>query len=441
MRINTPATTKHFTHEGAPTHSLKPIDELRRSVMATMLWEDSFYEDGVSITNRIEELCPKVGDIQLANLTLECHKKGLMRHMPLFLAIQLVKNRKEGSSNLISGIIEAICTRPDQMTELLAIYWKDGKKPVAAQLKKGLAKAFVKFDAYQLGKWNKDDKIKLKDIIKLCHPKPKDKEQADLWLSLMKGDLKTPETWEKKLSAGEDKKETFQELLEKRKMGLMAILMNVRNMYDVGVPKELVKENLMAKAQVPMLPFKYLAAAMACPQWEDILDAAMIESVSRKDKIPGKTYIFVDVSGSMDSQVSGKSQMIRMDAAGAFAILLRECCQEFDIFTFSDRLGHLAPRRGMGLLDIIKRSQPHSGTNLAASLSLFMKNFKPPYDRIIVITDEQVNAALPTVPCDKKYILNVAGYQNGIGTQDGWLTISGFSEASIDYIRELENFK
>jgi hypothetical protein len=67
-----------------------------------------------------------------------------------------------------------------------------------------------------------------------------------------------------------------------------------------------------------------------------------------------------------------------------------------------------------------------------------MQHRSGPYNRFIVITDEQINRALPPVPCEQKYVLNVAAYQHGIGTQGGWLTISGFSEASIDYIMELE---
>ena len=37
----------------------------------------------------------------------------------------------------------------------------------------------------------------------------------------------------------------------------------------------------------------------------------------------------------------------------------------------------------------------------------------------------------------QNYIANVGSYQNGINSGD-WLTITGFSESMVDYIRESE---
>ena len=50
----------HRTHEGGPAKTITPELQLRRSVLACLLWEDQFYEDGVEIAGRIAELVPKV---------------------------------------------------------------------------------------------------------------------------------------------------------------------------------------------------------------------------------------------------------------------------------------------------------------------------------------------------------------------------------------------
>lgn len=42
-----------LTHEGAPARNLTPELQLRRSVLASLLWESQFYEDGVEIAGRI----------------------------------------------------------------------------------------------------------------------------------------------------------------------------------------------------------------------------------------------------------------------------------------------------------------------------------------------------------------------------------------------------
>jgi 60 kDa SS-A/Ro ribonucleoprotein len=48
------------THEGGTAQHLNPELQLRRSVMACMLWEDSFYESGIDIAERIKQLVPLV---------------------------------------------------------------------------------------------------------------------------------------------------------------------------------------------------------------------------------------------------------------------------------------------------------------------------------------------------------------------------------------------
>ena len=47
------------THEGTPAVAVSPELALRRSVLACMLWEDEFYEDGVAIAGRIRERYPR----------------------------------------------------------------------------------------------------------------------------------------------------------------------------------------------------------------------------------------------------------------------------------------------------------------------------------------------------------------------------------------------
>lgn len=435
MRTNT-LLPSVYTFEGAPSQITSPLDRLKRTVLACMLWEDTFYENGEIAVKRIEELCKECRSEDIANLAKIAHEKYLLRHAPLKLCVEILKKRNYKCADLIYSL----CSRPDQMTELLSLYWMDGKKPLAAQLKKGLAKAFTKFDEYQLAKYNRNDPIKLKDILFLSHAKPKNKEQDELWKRLINGTLKTPHTWEVKLSAGEDKKETFQELLEKNKMGKLAILRNLRNMKEAGVSKDLVKTRLLENMK-PMLPFQFISAANECKIWEDIIDEAMVKACKAKEKLPGMTYIFVDVSGSMNGFISGKSKINRLLAACAFAILLRECCEKFVIFSFSFDLVEIPTRSGMALKDAIYTSQEHAGTLLGECLNVFKKHYKSTNeDRIIVITDEQIADSIPHLD-GKKYILNIGNYQNGILNKKNWLVINGFAEASIDYIREVESLK
>ena len=51
VKLNKPQTVR--THEGAKGRAFAPEQQLRRALMNCMLWEDQFYEDGVSIAQRI----------------------------------------------------------------------------------------------------------------------------------------------------------------------------------------------------------------------------------------------------------------------------------------------------------------------------------------------------------------------------------------------------
>lgn len=430
MKFNKPNEAPRC-FDGRPSTPLKPIQQLRRMVLACMLWEDSYYIDGKSSAEIIADLCTKVKPNEILELAEEASEKHHLRHVPLWLIVAALKH----NDNCASSYIYGICKRPDQMTDLLSLYWKEKKCPLSKQLKKGLASAFQRFDEYQLAKYNRDGAIKLRDVLFLCHAKPKDEAQAELWKRLISNELKTPDTWEVKLSAGENKKESFQELLESGKMGKLAILRNLRNMQESGVPEELVERELLKNSR-PMLPFQFIAAADACKIWEKMIDKSMVQAMEKMEKLKGTTVIFVDVSGSMSHPLSAKSKMTCKDAASGMAILLDAICERAHFFSFSDALAHVPPRRGMALRDAIFASQRASSTLLGAALKVFM-GLNIPYDRLIVITDEQIQDTVPSMS-GKKYLFNVQSYQYGLEHKGQWLVVNGFSEASIDYVREIE---
>ena len=66
MRLNTARDSTH-TYEGAKAKHINAEQQLRRSVMACLLWEKEFYEDGVTIADRICDLIPSVSADYAAN--------------------------------------------------------------------------------------------------------------------------------------------------------------------------------------------------------------------------------------------------------------------------------------------------------------------------------------------------------------------------------------
>ncbi|MES2662239.1 MAG: TROVE domain-containing protein [Pseudomonadota bacterium] len=435
MQINS-KVQRIFTHEGATAKHTQPIQELKRTVLSCLLWESGFYESGESISERIKSLILKCDPVDVANLAIEAREKHHLRHVPLFIVREL--SRTIQTKINLADVLSKIIQRPDEITEFLAMYWLEGKSPISKQVKKGLARAFGKFSEYQLAKYNRDNAIKLRDVLFLVHAKPKDDEQAELWKRLANGTLETPDTWEVALSSGADKKEVFERLLREKKLGYMALLRNLRNMSLSGVDQDLIFNALRDGAEKSKaLPFRYLAAARAVPQWEEQIDEAMQLATKNIEKLNGKTVLLIDISGSMSDSLSSKSDLRRIDAACALAVLARECFKDCHVVTFSHHVIGVPPRRGMALVDAIMNSQQMAGTYLGQSVAAM--NEQVPYDRLIVITDEQSADSVPD-PLNNGYMINVATNKNGVG-YGKWTHIDGFSESVIQYIAEIESAK
>jgi hypothetical protein len=280
--------------------------------------------------------------------------------------------------------------------------------------------------------------VKLRDVLFLCHARPRDAAQAELWKRLAAGELATPDTWEVALSSGGDKRAHWERLLVEGRLGALALLRNLRNMKDAGVSEDYIAATLETMRTDRVLPFRFLAAARHAPQWEPTLERAMFRALERRDtgegaaRLAGRTVLLVDVSGSMVAPLSARSTMLRTDAAYGLAVLLSEIAEKVSIYTFSDACVAIPPRRGFALRDAMELSQRHSGTRLGAALDFI----REPYDRIIVITDEQSHDRVGA-PHGRGYMINVASARHGVG-YGPWTHIDGFSEAVIDYIRELE---
>jgi hypothetical protein len=423
-----------FTHEGARGRRFTPEMELKRALMNCLLWEDQFYEDGVAIAERIKALVPQVEPTRVAALAIEAREQMKLRHAPLLVVREMA--RHETHRTLVADTIDRVIQRPDELTELLAIYWADAlgpmqqrkRQPVSAQIKKGLARALTKFDAYQLAKYDRDGAVRIRDVLFLVHAKPKDADQEKVWKQLVDGDLASPDTWEVSLSSGKSKRATFERLIADKKLGGLALLRNLRLMQKAEVPRQTIADAIAAMRTDRILPYRFITAARYAPDFEPELESAMLKSIKDYARLPGRTRLLIDVSGSMFSPLSAQSEMTRAEAACGLAILAREVCDEAEIFTFSQDVVKVPPRRGFALRDAIINSQPHGSTFLGKAVTEIDRKG----DRLIVFTDEQSHDKV-TGPKGRGYMVNVAAYQHGVGHGD-WTRVEGFSEAVIGWV-------
>lgn len=441
MRANRP-TPPIRTHEGAVAQRINPMQQLRRSVMSCLLWESEFYEDGEAIADRIVATARQVAPRELALLAMEVRDEMHLRHVPLLLCSVLAETGR-GQRELVASTIAHCIQRADEIAELLAIHLKrhelerdDLARIVSNPMKIGLARAFAKFSPYNLAKYNRPNAIKMRDAMFLCHPKPDSPEQEQTYRQLVEGTLPIPDTWEVALSGGADKRETFTRLLQAGTLGYLALLRNLRNMAEAGVDDLLVRQAIERRRGAErVLPFRYIAAARAAPQFEPSLDVAFTATVNAVPRFEGRTAVLVDVSGSMTWALSQRSDMSRLDAAAALAAIVRGNKR---VFSFSYEVVECPPRIGLSAIDAIAHSQPNGGTDLRSAIIYL--NQRVAHDRLIVITDEQVRGrhGIPNPIARDAYMINVASNQNGVG-YGRWTHIDGFSENVIRYIQELES--
>jgi len=483
---------------GAEASRITPLQRLRRIVLAHLLWEDNFYSDGVSTTQAIADSVAKVSPQDVLNLAVEAREVQNLRHVPLFLLREAA--RHDHLKGIVSDGLARVIQRPDEIGEYLALYFKDdANQPLSAASKKGLARAFNKFNEFQFAKNNRDGAFTLKDALFLTHARPKDEEQADIFRAIAGGfcrvclrrsdahtgvrggrlrhefderKLMVPNTWETRLSAGESAASTFTDLIQNRQIGGLAMLRNLRNMKEAGLSKTLIRQGLMEANYQRVLPFRFIAAALQVPAFEDIIEEAFLSKVDQFDRLSGHTVAIIDVSGSMSQPLAVRGgarsyvsrsgavrtsePMSRLQAGIALMMLLREQSESISIYATAGsdslrrhRTEQVRPRRGFALRDELQHAYSRLGgggiflTQVMDAVAEAERGNVA--DRVIVFTDEQdtsgygraYNPANANAFGRENYIINVAAEHNGIG-YNKFHKIDGFSEAAIRYIAEIE---
>lgn len=430
--------------EGLMAAKQTPEALLRRAVMTCLLWDDIFYSTGEDVAENIKKLIPQVSPEKVYDIAIEAKLVQKLRHAPLFIAVCMSETGGE-YRKLVSKLLPQIINRADELAEMLALYWKDGKKPIGKQVKVGLANSFLKFNEYSLAKYNRDNKIKLRDVMFMVHPKPITREQEVLFKKLADDELAIPDTWEVALSSGANKKETWERLITENKLGGLAFLRNLRNMEEAMVDRGIIKMGFEKINPRWLLPINYLKAASAAPRWMSEIENLMFKGYASQEKLPGKTILVVDVSGSMN-------MYNRINIASAMTMMAREVCEEVVIYATAGndfRRIHetelVAPVRGFALpVAIMEKVVKLGGGGIFTrqALEFIEAEERGEADRIIVFSDSQDCDIVNKVPKPfgkTNYIVDVSSESHGVNYNGIWTAeISGWSEYFIPFIFALE---
>jgi len=337
---------------------------------------------------------------------------------------------------------------------------------------------------------------KLVDLVNLTHPKATNVHTASALKSLVAGTLKNEDTWESRLSAGEDKATVFKDLLKTNKLGYMALLRNLRNIQETQdkelialAAERLVDEDAVANSK--QLPFRFLSAYNAleavAPKGvvfeqdntntlKKAVERALEISIKHLPVFEGETAILSDNSGSMGGCISGGSPVSALsntkscDIANLFATMVWLKAENTYVGLFGDRL--ISPKldRSKSLFENFKICTSEAskcGGSTEEGLFVFFEELvrtKRKVNRIMIFSDCQVgrtaqwygtgdyktmqsrradyfgklyNEYRQINPDVKVYSVDLRGYGNSM-VRDGAMCLAGWSEKIFDIMHKYE---
>ncbi len=461
-RFNTTSEgTKTVNLAGGQAYKQTPELELV-SILLTSFANDQFYRSSSDTFDTLKQLISMCDKEFVAKAAIYVRTKFGMRSISHVVASELAKHI--GGNKWAKDFYESIVYRPDDMMEILSYHnSKNGK--ISNAIKKGFAKAFDKFDRYQLAKYRGEGKgYKLIDIVNLVHPVPVGKN-SDAINALVNGELKSFDTWESELTrAGQNatseeekadlKKDVWVKLVKERKLGYFALLRNLRNIIEQAPEvlteslEMLTNESMIKKSLV--LPFRFITAFDEIQKLNNgkivretliALNKAVDISIANVPKFDGETLVVLDVSGSM----SGKPAVI----GSLFSSVLVKS-NNADFMVFSDR----AQYRNVNPMDstiTIANSLRFSmgGTNFQDIFRVANKK----YNRVVILSDMQgwigyyspvaefnnwkrVTGANPFV-----YSFDLNSYGNMQFPEQNVFCLAGFSDKVFDIMKLLEQDK
>lgn len=445
----------------------KQSDELELlSLLVTSFADNSTYRSDNETLVRLKELIKICDKKFVAQAIVYARTEFGMRSITHVAASELAKYI--GGFTWAKDFYSSVIHRPDDITEILSYHFDNNGK-LSNAMKKGLSKAFGKFNDYALAKYKSEGKsVKLVDALNLTHPKSTSKNGTAL-TELVSGTLKSFDTWESELTkAGQSttdpvekallKKNVWVKLITENKIGYFALLRNLRNIIEQApevvdeVVNQLTNEATIKKSLV--LPFRFLTAHDEIMKLESTQASRKIISAISKatdistNNVPvfdGETLVVLDVSGSMHESGNKSPHLI---GALLTAVLIKS--NNADLITFSDDADYRTVNTSDTVQTIVSNLKfAAGGTNFKSIFETANKK----YDRIIILSDMQgwVGYNTPTeaynkyksmYKCDPKvYSFDLKNYGTMQLIDDNVFALAGFSEKCFDIMKYMESDK
>ncbi|MEU0658451.1 TROVE domain-containing protein [Streptomyces lavendulocolor] len=469
------STGRTTTHQGGAGVLRDPRSELFLLAVANFVTQETFYESAGERDDRFAALVRRlaVEDPEwTAGLLGWLRGEGNMRTAALVGAAEYVRARLEASATdgpANRRVVDSVLQRADEPGELLGYWTSRYGRNVPKPVKRGIADAVRRlYGPRSLLKYDTATKgYRFGDVLNLVHaaPDPDKPWQGALFqyaldrrhhpeaaqppassrmLTAHRALMELPAAERRAVVTGPGGAERLAEAgmtwealagwlqgpLDAAaweavipSMGTMALLRNLRNFDEAGV-SDRVAADVAARISDPeavatsrQFPFRYLAAYQHAPslRWSYPLEQALGHSLANVPRLPGRTLVLVDRSGSMWAPLSQRSRLNRADAAAVFGAAVAMRAADADLVEFGTSSAPVPHSAGESVLKVLDRFHSMGGTNTTEAVRTHYRR----HDRVLIVTDEQASCShhgdpVQQVPADVPvYTWNLAGYRPG----------------------------
>jgi hypothetical protein len=479
-------TSRTVTAEGGPGWSRDVKSELFLLAVTNMVGESTFYEAGADRDGRFAQLVRQATATDpdwTARLIRWLRGDANMRSAAIVAAAEYAW---AGGPN-VRVVVASALQRADEPGEFIAYWHARYGRTLAGGKQRGLADAAVRlYDERAALKYDGvSHAYRLGDVIELVHPKPAAAWQHDLfrWLLDRRHGRDNPRVGEamsvvraraaleaiqvrerRSLLAVDDVADrlrgagmTWEALAGWLQgpmdaaaweavipsMGYMALLRNLRNFDEAGV-SDAVAAQVAARLADPVqvaksrqFPLRFLSAYKAAPslRWSWPLEQAVQYSLTNVPALPGRTLILVDLSGSMWTPLSARSDLRRWEAAALFGLALGLRAEHADVHVYGSTHRRITLPAAGSLLPAVKGLSDMGGTD---TWGTFARTWAG-HDRAVILTDEQAHPGQVARVTEPIVTFNVAGYQAAHAPSGpNRVTVGGLTDAGFRMVDLLD---
>jgi 60 kDa SS-A/Ro ribonucleoprotein len=400
----------------------------------TGMFGNTFYSDAVKQLEEIKSLVNKVDTAFISSLAVYSRNSAFMKDMPAFLLATLAAR----DIDMFKITFPKVMDNGKMVRNFVQIMRSGvtGRKSLGTAPKRMIEKWLETRSDNQIFNDSVGNDPSLSDIIKMVHPRPETKTREALYAYIMDkkhdasvlpgivqefeafkaamanknrnfGEAKIPNVNFQMLTALPLATAEWESIARHAKWQMTRMNLNTFARHGVFKNSEIAKlvadrlrdKSLVEKAKA--FPYQLFTAYLNTEQSTDIpqsvinaLQDAMEHSIENVPTFSGKIFVGVDISGSMDSSVSGyrgsaTSKTSCRQVAALIASAIKRKNEETEVFTFDTQAKPVNLNgRDSVMTNARKIATPGGGTDCSSFVRLLNENSRKG-DLVIVVSDNE----------------------------------------------------